>query len=281
MSFVEKTLGPGEHLLGVAAVHWIYGVKGLLWLFVPMTLAMVAENMTMAFFEVRFGGAGYELINIIGNALFWIAAILGATMCLFYFVLMVSTELGLTDRRIILKKGLFFVDVKEIDLDEFKAADIDHGFLGRFLNYGYIRLDSRFISDATLPAIAGPYRFLKALNEMRERLGDDKDIRAMTAPVEKPPKDSEHYSLEDERYDSLSEDSAGALQEVGRELHESVQHISDPARQAAQQRKEEQHAKKKKDKQAQQNDGPVVFEHDPLKEELQEELVHDFEESKD
>lgn len=283
MSFVEKTLGPNEHLLGLAAVHWIYGVKGLLWLFVPLMLVSVLEDMTIAYLGVDYGGGWYDLIDIVGNVLFWIGVALGSTMCLFYFVLMVSTELGLTDKRIILKKGLLFVDVKEIDLDEFKAADVDHGILGRFLNYGYIKLDSRFISDATLPAIGAPYRFLKALNEMRERMGNDADIRDMTGDGAKKAKDDRKYSLQDERYRGFEERSASeSLEDVGQELHDNVQQVSAQAERAVRKERQSETVKAKPDATAANNegDGPTVFEKDPLKDELQEELVHDFEESK-
>lgn len=67
---------------------------------------------------------------------------------------------------------MIFVEVEEIELEEIKGEHIHHGLLGRFLKYGAIDFDCRFIGDVSLLAIRKPYRFIKALHVARSRVVD-------------------------------------------------------------------------------------------------------------
>lgn len=164
MAFVEKLVGPDENLVGVAKLHWIYVIKGLLWL----VGSIIIGGSIQTFFAMYIPPFG-----LFGNFIFGMAIILGALMFVLYFGKMIFTELGLTTERLIYKRGFIFVDVREVDLEEIKSESIDNGVLGRILNYGYLDLDARFIEDMDLPAIADPYRFIKAMNAVRSQIKND------------------------------------------------------------------------------------------------------------
>src|SRR5690606_17737670 len=106
----------------------------------------------------------------IGNSIFWICLLVGIVLFLTYFLMMLATEIGLTDRRVIYKTGLLFVRTEGLDLEEIKGVFVDNEILGRVLNYGTIKFDSRFVQDLQLPAVADPYRFVKALNDQRSKM---------------------------------------------------------------------------------------------------------------
>ena len=151
MSFIRKIIGPDEKFIGLGRVHWIYALKGFAWILGLMAVAFVADRILLNFI------GNFETTRVIGNYFFWCAAAVGSVLSFFYFIMWIATEIGLTDKRVIYKRGLIFVDVKEVDLEEIKAAEIDSGFLGRFLNYGYVYFDARFIDNVSLPAIDDPY----------------------------------------------------------------------------------------------------------------------------
>lgn len=169
MSFVQKIIGPDEKLVGVAYIHWIYAMKGVVWLMFFMAMGIIFDFGFTNYASRALGTAGF----VIGNSGFWIFTVVGLVLSFFYFVMWIATEVGLTTKRVIFKRGLFFVDVKELDLEEIKATDIDNGLLGVPLKYGYIRFDARFVENITLPAIVKPYRFVQALNDMRSHLKED------------------------------------------------------------------------------------------------------------
>jgi hypothetical protein len=173
MKFIKKVIGPDEKLLGICSVHWIYGVIGLFWLTVFLLLGTWIDSSLTGFFNQSPDSRVLAPIYSIGNMVQWVCTFLGVVLFLLYFIMLIATEIGLTDKRVIFKKGLLMVDVKEVDLEEIKAAEVDCGVFGRILNYGYIFFDARFVSNVTLPAIEDPYIFVKALNQARGKLKED------------------------------------------------------------------------------------------------------------
>jgi hypothetical protein len=173
MSFVKKILAPDETLIGMTTAHWIYGATGIVWLAGMMIVGLVLDFYAASIFGNLFRNTGGEAVSAISSVLFWMPTMLGIVMFFLYFLMMISPEVGLTSRRIIYKRGIIFVDVKEVDLEEIKAADVNNGWFGRFLDYGYVVLDARFVTGVNLPAIAKPYRFVNALNEARGAMKQD------------------------------------------------------------------------------------------------------------
>src|SRR5262245_14887204 len=152
MSFINKIIGPDEKLIGRASAHWIYGVKGLSWLVMMAAFGVFLQAYGAGFFNYVFRNSGADAIAAISRTLFWLPTSLGAVMFFLYFLQMISLEVALTTKRVIDKKGLIFIDIKEVDIEEIKEVNVDNGILGRFLNYGYIKLDARFVSNIYLPA---------------------------------------------------------------------------------------------------------------------------------
>lgn len=222
MSFVKKILGPDESLVGITSAHWIYGATGIFWLAGMMVVGLVLDFYAASVFGKLFQNTGGEAVSKISSVLFWMPTALGVVMFFFYFLMMISPEVGLTNRRIIYKRGLIFVDVKEVDLEEIKAADVNNGWFGRFLNYGYVVLDARFVTGVDLPAIAKPYRFVNALNEARGAMKHD----SMTVIV-----DGVGDSLKQEVGDAVKKEMSD--KEQGREQEKKP---------------EKKHGKKKKEK---------------------------------
>lgn len=215
MSFVRKIVGPDERFIGKAPIHWIYAVKGFAWILGLIGLAWFFQSMLIYLF-----GAS-DLTLALGRYMFWVGAALGVTLSFFYFLMWIATEVGLTDKRIIFKRGLIFVDVKEVDLEEIKAAEVDNGILGTIFNYGYVFFDARFIENVSLPAIADPYRFVKALNEARSEIKRDsmhsilnnregEEYRRQDQENYREREQEREYKLSEPRYDAgMSDPLAG------------------------------------------------------------------------
>lgn len=173
MAFIERMVGPDEQLVGIARLHWVYGVKGLLWLGGFIALGLAIDWVIRYMLGASVTNPALSGILTLGTAAFWICLIIGAFLFLFYFIMLLSTEVGLTTARLIYKKGLIMVKTEGIDLEEVKGAYVDNETLGRFLNYGTIHFDARFIEDLELPAVADPYRFVKAMNDQRSQIKTD------------------------------------------------------------------------------------------------------------
>ncbi len=176
MSFVARTIGPDERLIGIARLHWIYIVQGLLWFTGLAIVGGVVDHYlwryvgyTIPLYRWTLDGLSLDAQN---TGITWLFTVGGAYIFLMHLIKVWATEVALTSRRVVYKTGLIFVEVEEVELEEIKGEHINHGLLGRFLRYGTLHFDCRFIGDIRLPAVKKPYRFLKAMHVAKSRLID-------------------------------------------------------------------------------------------------------------
>lgn len=229
MSFTQKIIGPDEKLIGVARVHWVYGATGLMWLSALTVFGYWLDIKGTSFFAAHLDRDRFFAVAETLYTIRWICAGIGVILFALYTTMMVSTEIGLTSKRIIYKRGLFFVDVKEGDLEELKGVNVDHGYLGRFLNYGYLQFDARFVKDVGLPAVADPYRLVKALNEMRSRLQKDSAAPIMNNTESRARPETDNAKLEDQRFEGLDARPEVAAHNVAKESKEGAKAIKKTA----------------------------------------------------
>jgi uncharacterized membrane protein YdbT with pleckstrin-like domain len=168
MSFIAKHIANNdERLIYVARLHWVTLMKGFLWFVAFSVFGIAAEQQLLKYFNPKpivlsglYLGSPFDIFRI--------AMILaGAFILLTYAIAYFFTEVALTNRRIIYKKGMISTEVEEIDLVEIRGENISHGILGRLMGYGRLHLDSRFVEDINLPIIRKPYRLLQAMHRTR------------------------------------------------------------------------------------------------------------------
>lgn len=198
MSYVRKLMAPEEKLIGIARLHWIYVLKGIFWfvilagagwLFnVAMTRMLLAVGETMDSIYLP------SMMMSVNNGVMFFLMGGGFFVFLLFVIDVLTTEIGLSTRRVMHKKGLIFVKVKQIDLEEVRGENLDLGYFGRILGYGYIMLDCRFIGDIRLPAIEHPERFMRALHQARAETQDTLQMvvgkTGRMAPVQVAPGES-------------------------------------------------------------------------------------------
>lgn len=182
MSFIAKHIvNPDERIMYVARLHWICLLEGFLWfgsfwaigLYVSDWLAHIqpARSTLGAFYVGDF------LVTPRVTWFFYMMMAGGTFLFATHLTKLLSTEIALTDQRIIYKTGLIFTESEEIDLHEIRAERVKHGLFGRVLNYGRVFLDCRFVGDVTLPRIRKPYRFLKTMHKIDKTLPPEAVVR--------------------------------------------------------------------------------------------------------
>jgi hypothetical protein len=175
-SFIKNITGADERLILGARLHWIYIAEGVIWGVAMAAIGSWLDHTLWKYFGSAAPRAGTSFLGLWIGAKTPVLTLLfgggGAVIFLACLFKMVGTEIALTSQRLIYKTGLFFVDVQEIDLVEIREETVHHGMLGRFLDYGWLKLDSRFVGDITLPAVAHPYRLVKALHAARGHIHD-------------------------------------------------------------------------------------------------------------
>lgn len=105
---------------------------------------------------------GFVLVPIFIGPLFWVVAAVR------YF----TTELAITDRRVISKFGLIRRDTVEINLSRVESIQVDQSILGRIFNFGTIVVSGAGNPQAPIPGISKPLMFRKAFFGVQEDTAD-------------------------------------------------------------------------------------------------------------
>jgi uncharacterized membrane protein YdbT with pleckstrin-like domain len=80
-----------------------------------------------------------------------------------------STEVAITNRRVIFKTGLVKRHTVEINLEKVESLRVDQGFWGRILNFGSIYMSGTGASVAPFHDIADPLVFRRKFMEATNR----------------------------------------------------------------------------------------------------------------
>jgi uncharacterized membrane protein YdbT with pleckstrin-like domain len=118
VSYIGENLLPDEHVVYRAELHWIIFTRAALVLVAGLVLAFVPG----------IGQSGLVVLLV------------GVLMLVPPFVAYRTTELGVTNKRVIVKTGLVRRRTLELLLRQVEAISVDQSLLGRVLGFGSITL---------------------------------------------------------------------------------------------------------------------------------------------
>ncbi|HHJ13831.1 MAG TPA: PH domain-containing protein [Gammaproteobacteria bacterium] len=133
-TYVESVLSPGEKVEYMAKVS--------IWAMLPQILIGLA---TLPLF-------GLGLLFLIWAALQYI-----------------STELAITDRKVIAKFGFIKRESIEMLLPKVESIQVQQSVLGRIFNFGSVVVAGAGAPQAPVPGIANPMEFRRRFMEIQER----------------------------------------------------------------------------------------------------------------
>ena len=84
---------------------------------------------------------------------------------IFLIISMRTTEMAVTNRRLIYKRGWIARKTEELGLQRIGEVNLIQGILGRLLNYGKVQVRGLGGGDIALPKMGSPMRFKRALQE--------------------------------------------------------------------------------------------------------------------
>jgi len=79
-----------------------------------------------------------------------------------------TTELAITNKRVIAKFGLVSRSTIEINLQKIESIQVNQGILGRIFNFGSIVVSGAGNPQAPIPGISSPLQFRRAFVETQE-----------------------------------------------------------------------------------------------------------------
>jgi uncharacterized membrane protein YdbT with pleckstrin-like domain len=149
MRYVDHVLQPGETIRHVTTVSWVGYLPGLfLWLVALVLLIFIAPWSQAS--------AGLALAGWIAVAA---AIVVGAVLLIRHWWRRWTTEVAVTDRRIISKTGFINRHTVEMHMDKVESVDVDQTILGRLFNYGDITIRGTGETLERLSSIDRPLEF--------------------------------------------------------------------------------------------------------------------------
>jgi uncharacterized membrane protein YdbT with pleckstrin-like domain len=146
VSYVRRVLEPGEAVLYATTVHWlVYG---------PAIFMLI---IAIACFAAA-GGTGDSArgVLLIAAAIFLLLALLSWLPAA---LRRASTELVVTDRRVIYKSGLFSRHTIEMNRTKVESVDVDQSIAGRLLGYGTVTVHGTGGTLEPIRSVARPLTF--------------------------------------------------------------------------------------------------------------------------
>ena len=95
--------------------------------------------------------------------------VIGLVFLVIAWIKVRSTELAITNKRVIAKFGFIKRNTVEINLEKVEALKVEQGVWGRFLNFGTIFISGAGTSVAPIPDIADPLVFRRKFMEATSR----------------------------------------------------------------------------------------------------------------
>ena len=146
MSYVSRVLQPGEVVRHAARLHWILYWRGI-------ALCIAAAVIFIVLPDQR--GPVYWL----GVAAAWLLLATGLALIAYSWWRSWTTEIAVTDRRIIYKTGFIYRETSEMHMDKVESVDVDQSILGRILDYGDVSIVGTGSTWERLRTIARPIEF--------------------------------------------------------------------------------------------------------------------------
>ena len=142
MGYIESNLLPGESVVQRARLHWIVFLKAV---------AVVVVGLALLFLQPVVGAV------VIG---------VGVLMAVPPWLERLTSEFGVTSKRVIIKVGLVQRRTLELLIRQVEAISVDQSLTGRIFNFGTITLTGTGGVKETFHNIANPLEFRRSIQSL-------------------------------------------------------------------------------------------------------------------
>jgi hypothetical protein len=184
MRYIKTILSPSEKLLYVGSVHPVVLGKGLIYL--ALAAFILKQSVGTGSFKsivltLLYSISGYfapfkwlydwllQLQQMKPDIAFDIKllcaflAMRGLQQFITQLIIMLTTELAITNRRVIAKTGVTTITTIEMDKRRIAGVIIEQSMTGRIMGYGYILIQGFTTSIGGLPVLVNPHKIERHL----------------------------------------------------------------------------------------------------------------------
>jgi uncharacterized membrane protein YdbT with pleckstrin-like domain len=89
----------------------------------------------------------------------------GLVLLIVAYIRYKTTELAVTNKRVVVKTGLISRKIIEINIIKVESVEVEQSVMGRVFNFGALRIAGTGFNQAPIPNISDPMAFRKALTQ--------------------------------------------------------------------------------------------------------------------
>jgi uncharacterized membrane protein YdbT with pleckstrin-like domain len=136
VSYIEQSLSAGEKVEGLFKLHWFAWVPMVIWIILGIpTLGLTLLIALYEFLRLKF------------------------------------LEQGVTNKRVILKRGIISRKTEEMKLTSIETVEIDQGIFGRIFGFGTVKITGRGISDIVFKGMDDPMSVKRQIESVSNPVG--------------------------------------------------------------------------------------------------------------
>ena len=113
---------------------------------------------------------------LLGLVTIWL--VIGLVFWIMAWIKYATTELAITNKRVIAKSGLIQRKTMEMFLNKIESVQVEQGILGRMFDYGTVTLAGTGVNAAAFADIAKPLEFRKHFMAAADTPDQDKSLQA-------------------------------------------------------------------------------------------------------
>lgn len=147
--YVEEVLQPGEKVLFVSTIHWLTYLPGAALLLAGLGLWLGTLGSAVSPFLWQAAALLLLVAGLAGVAHAWFKRW--------------TTEIAVTDRRIILKRGFIRRHTIEMNMEKVESVDVSQSIPGRVFDYGDVLIRGVGVGFEPLHMIDSPIRLRNAV----------------------------------------------------------------------------------------------------------------------
>jgi uncharacterized membrane protein YdbT with pleckstrin-like domain len=151
VGYIETVLGSDEHIMHRGRLHWI--------IYFPAFL-MLAIGLAAIAYAVAEGG---QVAGGLGVILLGVAALDGVRA----WIVRITTEIAVTNRRVMVKRGLIRRSTIEMNLGQVETVGVEQSIAGRLLDFGTVIVRGTGAGIEPIGKIAAPLQMREAVGVMR------------------------------------------------------------------------------------------------------------------
>jgi uncharacterized membrane protein YdbT with pleckstrin-like domain len=151
MAYYTQVLQPDETVKVVGRLHWSLYLRGLIVLLIAIALLLGSDRLANPEWQ-RYARLGAAVVGGIGILLLLVG-----------YIRRHATEIVVTDRRVIFKRGLFSRHTVEMNVSKIETVDVEQGLAGRIWGYGTLMIRGTGAGFEPLVGVGSPLRFRNAI----------------------------------------------------------------------------------------------------------------------